>query len=207
MTEPGLTFVRRMWTAARAASRPDRMRLRNFLIALLLPFVCAAGGAELVVDAECEGGVANGSYVARADPGPVRIEGRYSQGMREGEFVFYSASGEKLIVLPYTRGLINGTVRAWHAPDADGGASRLKLESDLSAGFVNGRHRTWYENGNPRSDFTIEDGEILSGNTWNPDGSELEINSDSAFLQSEIESDFAYYGRLEQVLDAYPPGC
>ncbi|HKJ50022.1 MAG TPA: hypothetical protein VKB27_00900 [Gammaproteobacteria bacterium] len=181
--------------------------LRNLLIALLLPFACSVSGAELVVDAECDGGVANGGYVVRADPGTVRIEGRYSRGLREGEFVFYSAAGEKLIVLPYTRGLINGTVRAWHAPGANREATGLKLESDLSAGFVDGHHRTWYANGNPRSDFTVKDGEILSANTWNPDGSELEINSDSAFLQSEIETDFAYYRRLEQLLDAYPPEC
>jgi len=181
--------------------------LRFFLIPLLMPFAGTAFGAKLTADAECDGGIANGSYVVRADPGPVRIEGRYSQGMRDGEFVFYSVAGDKLIVLPYTKGLINGTVRAWHAPGANGDARGLKLESDLSAGFVNGHHRTWYANGNPRSDFTIRDGEILSANTWNPDGSELEINSDSAFLQSEIESDFAYYSRLEQLLDAYPPGC
>jgi len=197
MSEPGPIFGNRMRAAA----------LRSLLIPLLLPFACAALGAELVVDTECEGGVANGSYVVRADPGSVRIEGVFSQGMREGEFIFYSPGGEKLIVLPYTRGLIDGTVRAWHVPGEGGDASGLKLESELSAGFVNGRHRTWYANGNPRSDFTIKDGEILSGDTWSPDGSELKINSDSAFLQSEIETDFAYYSRLEQVLDAYPPEC
>jgi hypothetical protein len=197
MTEPGLPFRKQLRAAA----------LGFLLLPLLLPLAGAAFGAELVVDADCEGGLANGGYVVRAGPGPVRIEGRYSQGRRDGEFVFYSAGGEKLIVLPYTRGLINGTVRAWHAPAADGDKPGLKLESDLNAGFVNGRHRTWYANGNPRSDFTISDGEILSANTWNPDGSELEINSDSAFLQAEIETDFAYYRRLEQLLDAYPPGC
>ncbi|MGD2170497.1 MAG: hypothetical protein PVI79_07505 [Gammaproteobacteria bacterium] len=179
----------------------------RILLIPLLSLTCNAFGAEIVVDTECEGGVANGSYVVRAETGTVRIEGHYLQGVRDGEFIFYSPGGEKLIVLPYTKGLINGTVRAWHVPAANGDASGLKLESELSAGFVDGRHRTWYANGNPRSDFTIEDGEILSGDTWNPDGSELKINSDSAFLQAEIETDFAYYSRLEQVLDAYPPEC
>lgn len=188
----------------------ERLRAAAFrvlLVPLLSTFAGNAFGAEMVVNTECEGGVANGSYVVSAESGPVRIEGHFLHGLRDGEFIFYSPGGEKLIVLPYTKGLINGTVRAWHVPGANGGASGLKLESDLHAGFANGRHRTWYANGNPRSDFTIEDGEIVSGGTWNPDGSELKINSDTDFLRAEIETDFAYYSRLEQVLDAYPPEC
>lgn len=179
--------------------------MRTIIIPLLFPIACLANEAAPVVDAECEGAVPHGSYVVKSAAGAVRIEGRYADGLRAGDFRFFGPGGDRLVLLPYTKGLIDGTVKVWHTPGT--GEIKLKLESELSAGFVDGRHRTWYENGNPRSDFSVEEGEIVSGRTWNPDGSELEINSAAAFLQFEIESDFAYFSRLEQVMDAYPPEC
>lgn len=175
---------------------------------VFFPLACLANEAALVVDAECKGAIPHGGYVVESAAGAVRIEGRYADGLREGEFSFFGADGGRLILLPYSNGLIDGTVKAWHAPGAKEGVDPgLKLVSDISAGFIEGRYRTWYPNGNPRSDFVIEEGEVVSSKTWNPDGSELEIRNDSAFLQTDIESDFEYYARLEQVMDAYPPAC
>jgi hypothetical protein len=179
--------------------------MQKFLVLLLFPIACLANEDALTVDAECRGEIPHGAYVVASAAGAVRIEGRYADGLRSGIFTFFGPAGGKLIVLPYTKGLIDGTVRAWHAPD--GTDSGLKLISDISAGFIEGRYRTWYENGNPRSDFVVENGEIVSAETWNPDGSALEIGDPSALLQADIDSDFAYYARLEQVMDSFPPAC
>ena len=173
---------------------------------MLLPLAGTASDGALRVSAECKNGVADGNYRVESAEGQLRIEGSYSNGMREGEFVFYTAGGEQMIVLPYTRDLLHGTVKAWHV-GSGGTDSSLKLLSDISAGFIKGRHQTWYENGQPRSAFVIEDGDIASGETWNPDGTELEINDSTQFLNTEIENDFSYYERLDQVMDAYPPTC
>lgn len=172
-------------------------------VAMLLPRPGATSEGALQVSAECKNGVPHGAYRVASGSGSVRFEGSYADGLRDGDFVFYAADGERMILLPYTRGLLHGTVKAWHG-GADPG---LKLVSDISAGFINGRHQTWYANGQPRSDFVIEDGEITTGETWNPDGTVLEINDDTQFLNSEIQNDFDYYDRLEQVMDAYPPAC
>jgi len=165
----------------------------------------SARGEAWHVSAECLDGVAHGAYRVESGQGRVRIEGRHAGGLREGDFVFYAANGDKMIVLPYTRGLLHGTVEAWHA--GAGSPALPKLVSDISAGFVSGRHQTWYENGKPRSEFVIEGGEIRSGKTWNTDGTVLELNDASQFLNAEIQSDFDYFSRLEQVLDIYPPDC
>ena len=174
--------------------------------AALLPFTVAASSDGLSVTAECRNGVPDGEYRVESTQGNVRIEGSFANGLRDGEFVFFTADGDRMILLPYTRGLLNGTVKAWHA-GADDANSSLKLLSDIKAGFINGQHRTWYANGKPRSDFVIADGEITAGETWNPDGTVLEIKDRAQFLSTEIQSDFAYYDRLEQVMDAHPPAC
>lgn len=190
--------------------RRSARRLTHWIpwLVLLLPLPGAASGNTLAVRAECLNGVPHGIYRVESAAGRVRIEGRYVDGLRDGAFVFYGAGGDRLISLPYVSGLLNGTVRAWHAgsgsDDPDAG---LKLVSDIRAGFIDGRHQTWYENGERRSDFRLEDGEIAAGETWNPDGSTLQINSKTEFLNNEIESDFIYYDRLEQVMDIYPPAC
>lgn len=173
------------------------------MLSMLLPLAGNANDGAMRVSAECSNGVADGAYRVESAQGQLRIEGGYANGLREGNFVFYTARGEQMIVLPYTRGLLHGTVKAWHV----GADSSLKLLSDISAGYIEGRHQTWYENGQQRSAFVIDDGDIASGKTWNPDGTELEINDNTQFLNTEIENDFSYYERLEQVMDAYPPTC
>jgi antitoxin component YwqK of YwqJK toxin-antitoxin module len=175
-------------------------------LAALLPFAVAASSDGLSVRAECRNGVPDGEYRVESAQGRVRIEGSFVDGLRNGEFVFYTANGDRMIVLPYTRGLLNGTVKAWHVGAGDAN-SPLKLLSDIRAGYIKGRHRTWYENGKPRSDFVVDEGEIAAGETWNPDGTVLEIKDHAQFLSAEIQSDFAYYSRLEQVMDAHPPAC
>jgi len=189
-----------------------RRALRHSITLALLPAIMpslagASADGALRVSAACEGGVASGAYRVESAQGNPRIEGAYANGLRDGDFVFYTADGAKMIVLPYTKGLLHGTIKAWHVGDSGGGDPGLKLVSDIRAGFIQGRHRTWYENGQQRSDFVIEDGEITAGKAWNPDGTVLEIKDSSQFLNTEIENDFSYYHRLEQVMDAYPPDC
>ncbi|HEY5738488.1 MAG TPA: hypothetical protein VIW27_02125 [Gammaproteobacteria bacterium] len=189
--------------------------IRRLITGPLLPIAClaalhsfavAASSDGLSVAAECRNGVPEGKYQIESAQGRVRVKGSFVDGLRDGEFVFYTANGDRMIVLPYTRGLLNGAVKAWHVGAGDAN-SPLKLLSDIKDGFIKGRHRTWYENGKPRSDFVIEDGEITAGETWNPDGTVLEIKDRAQFLSAEIQSDFAYYERLEQVMDAHPPTC
>ena len=186
-----------------------RPRIARWLAWLALaPLACLANDGGFDVYAECRDGIAHGAYRVEGRQGKLRIEGRYADGLRDGEFVFYSAAGAKAIALPYSSDLIDGTVRAWHVSGAEPGTqSELKLESDISAGFIEGRYRTWYENGNRRSDFVVEEGEIVSAQTWNPDGSVLDIGNPSDLLQTDIEADFTYYARLEQVMEAFPPAC
>ena len=184
------------------------MKTFKVIIFLLFPGLALAGENTLMVDAQCVDEKAHGPYRVKTQSGLVRIEGRYQGDNRSGEFTFYDAAGQKLIVLPYRNGFIHGTVSAWYQ-DAGGNSPepQLKLISDIEGGFVIGRYQTWYENGNPRSSFELGNGTIKSGTVWNTDGSAIEIKAQAAFLTADIESDFSYYQQLEQVLDAFPPQC
>lgn len=169
---------------------------------LLLPVTGYASNGELAVDAECIDGSPQGRYVVKTSSGLARIEGSYAAGVKTGDFTFYTPAGGKLIVIPYAKGFINGTVKAWYP-----GATKPKLISDIRGGLVEGRYQTWYENGNPRSNFSVKDGEIEHAEIWNTDGSAMAIEAKADFLESDIESDFDYYRKLEQVLDSFPPQC
>jgi hypothetical protein len=184
------------------------MRVLKIAVLVLFPALSFASENTLMVNSECVDEKAHGPYQVKTQSGLIRIDGQYENGNRSGDFTFYDAAGQKMIVVPYHKGFIHGTVTAWHRDAAGGNAEpQLKLLSDIEGGFAVGRYQTWYENGEQRSRFELGNGEIKSGTVWNTDGSVIEIKAQAEFLSTDIESDFSYYQQLEQVLDAFPPQC
>lgn len=185
-----------------------RMQIATCFVLFLLPAFCAGSESPLIVNSECVNDKAQGSYEVKTQSGQVRISGHYADGGRDGDFTFYDQPGNRIIVLPYRKGFIHGTVTAWHSARSGAGSEpQLKLVSDIEGGFVIGRYQTWYANGVQRSSFELENGVIKSAEIRDTDGAIMDIKAQSEFLNADIESDFSYYQQLEQVLDAFPPQC
>ena len=182
------------------------MRTSAVFFLFLFPALCIASDNAMVVNAECLNQKAHGAYTVGSGSGQIRISGNYEAGNRSGDFTFFDPQGNKIIVIPYRKGFINGTVTAWHASSGDS-EPQTKLLSDIAGGLAVNRYQTWYANGTPRSSFVLDDGDIKSAKVWNADGVELEIKAQSEFLNADIESDFNYYQQLERVLDSFPPQC
>ncbi len=180
----------------------------KYLLFVLFPFVCSANASALQIAGECHDGLADGAYVATAADGVVRIEGSYARGVRQGEFTFYDPRGSRLIVLPYSAGYLDGTVRAWHVAGSGSEPDPVpKLVSDIRNGMVEGRHQTWYPDGSKRSKVEIAGGDVVSFETWSEQGAVLEIKDVDGFLNADLQGDFRYYENLERVLEAFPPQC
>ena len=184
------------------------MRMIKKLTTLILLTSVPTLAHALNVEAECNGGLAEGSYRAATDEGVVRITGEYRQGKRYGTFTVYDPAGERLVELPYKDGLLNGTIQAWYTPGtSDVSDSQPKVMSEVLDDVVEGQYKTWYPDGAKRSIALINEGTVTSFEAWEPDGSPLKITDQLAFLDADIETDFVYYEQLEQVLNSYPPNC
>ena len=181
--------------------------MKKYFLLILILISPSASGAGLNITAECKDQLAHGIYLAKTDQDVTIIEGTYELGKKHGNFSFYNSAGQKTIEIPYTQDKLNGTVQAWfHGEDSEQSNSP-KLISDVSFGYIEGNYQTWYPSGVKRSSFVIVDGDIISGELWNEDGSSMDLNAKAEFLQSEIDGDFDYYGQLEQIINTYPPEC
>lgn len=179
----------------------------RYLLLTLLFISTAANSAGLNIAVDCKGQLPDGKYLAKSDQGVLIIEGTYQLGNKHGVFTFYNSTGKKIIEIPYTQDKLNGTVRAWYYLEDSKQSKTLKLISVISNGYIEGKYQTWYPSGAKRSNFVIEEGDIQTGEVWNEDGSAIDIKAKANFLQNDIDSDFNYYGQLEQVLETYPPSC
>lgn len=181
--------------------------MKKYYLFILVLLSCSASAAELNVIAECQDQLAHGNYLVKTQQDVTIIEGTFERGKKHGVFSFYNSAGMKSIEIPYTQDKLNGTVKAWfHVEDAEQSISP-KLISDITYGYVEGNYQTWYQSGVNRSHFVIHKGDIKSGEVWNEDGSAIDINAKAEFLHSDIDSDFAYYSQLEQIINTYPPSC
>jgi hypothetical protein len=111
-----------------------------------LALALAAGvvvGQGYGVEGACRAGLPHGSYELRGADGRLRVVGAFAQGRLTGTFIFWTAGGARLAVLPFDNEAKNGTVALWYAaPDAriEGGR---RLEAPYVADLPHGIHRSW----------------------------------------------------------------
>src|SRR5438552_17954551 len=78
--------------------------------------VAQALAQPYVVVGQCRSGVAHGGYELRTPDGRLRVVGAFAQGHMTGTFIFWSAAGARVAVMPFDKDSKNGTVALWYTP-------------------------------------------------------------------------------------------
>jgi len=122
---------------------------------------------------QCRSGVPNGAYELRTSDGRLRVAGAFSQGRMTGTFIFWTAGGARLAVLPLDNGMRSGTVALWHtAPDGRSEAGQ-KIEAPYADDRPHGIKRTWHAGGALRTEIRYERGVVVEARAWSEGGAPL----------------------------------
>jgi len=171
--------------------------------------VAAVDAAErpYAVTGGCRDGVPNGAYELRGDDGRLRVAGAYARGRRTGTFVFWSASGDRVAVIPYDDDAKTGTVALWYGPVAPGGAPRRRLESAYAGGALHGVTRSWYADGRPRAEYLYERGVLAEASAWSEAGAALGADDARRGAARDRAAEAAEYAALERLVAEHAPRC
>jgi hypothetical protein len=166
-----------------------------------------AATAAYVVTGNCRDGQPHGAYELRMPDGTLRVAGAFTRGKRTGSFLFWSAAGVRIALLPYDDDFLSGTVALWYS----GGNPKAEPRSKLEAVYVNGRHagsaRSWYPDGRPRADFHYDHGVLVEARAWNAKGAPLPDAEARATATRDLTIDEQFYNTLERIVHDNPPPC
>ena len=129
----GLTRLAAALALCASVCIPLRASVPLLLAALSAQWALAAP-PPYVVTGNCREGQPHGAYELRMPDGKLRVAGAFNHGKRIGTFLFWSASGARIALLPFDDDAINGTVALWYL------AANAKTEPKpkLEAAYVNG---------------------------------------------------------------------
>src|SRR5256885_15931395 len=141
------------------------MHWQESSLTLLLAACAAACAAEAlaqpyVVVGQCRSGVANGGYEPRTPDRRLRVVGAFAQGHMTGTFIFWSAAGARVAVMPFDNDAKNGTVALWYTPPDSRVEAGRKLEAPYVDDRPHGIVRSWHPNGMPRAEYRYEHGAL-----------------------------------------------
>jgi len=160
-----------------------------------------------VVVGECRAGVANGGYELRTSDGRLRVVGAFAQGHLTGTFIFWTAGGARVAVLPFDNDAKNGTVALWYtAPDAQQEAGR-RLESPYVDDRPQGVTRSWHPNGAPRAEYHYEHGVLTEADAWTIAGAPLSDAEANDLQARDAEADDRFYATLLAIVRDNLPSC
>ena len=200
-TRPG-GELRRVLAAAFVAALPFQAHGKA-----VQPSGSAASAERLVASGGCRDGVPNGTYELRNADGRMRVIGAFAKGRRTGTFLFWTAAGDRVAVIPYENDIKTGTVALWHAPAFQRGEPRRKLESAYSDGVRNGATRSWYVDGKPRAEYRYERGELAAAEAWGKSGERLPESAARRLAEQDRASDAGVYAAFEQTIAQHLPNC
>ena len=205
-------------TRARAANAAGGIR-RAMVAALAAALPLHAHGAStesiaraapverLVASGACRDGLANGAFELRTPDGRLRVLGAFAKGHRTGTFLFWSATGARVAVIPYDDGVKVGTVALWYAPASSQGEPRRRLESAYSAGVLHGFTRSWHVNGKRRAEYRYERGELAAAQAWSESGASLPESAARRLAELDLAITANLYAELEQTITENLPLC
>jgi antitoxin component YwqK of YwqJK toxin-antitoxin module len=193
------------------AGAPPLSRRRGTLLLLaaaaLLAAPAAVGAQAVVAAGGCRDGVPNGAYELRSADGTLRVTGAFARGRRTGTFLFWSTAGVRVALVPYDDDVRAGTVTVWY-PAADArSAPRRRLEAAYAAGALHGPKRSWYANGNPRTELEYERGRLAVAAAWAEAGAPLPAAEAAAIAAADEAADEAQLAPLEQAVAEHRPPC
>jgi len=170
----------------------------------------AAGQAlaqPYVVVGQCRYGVPNGGYELRMPDGRLRVVGAFAQGRMTGTFIFWSAAGARVAVMPFDNDAKSGTVALWYTPP-DG---RLEAGRSLEAPYVDDRPhgivRSWHPDGRPRAEYRYEHGVLSDARAWSDSGTALAGSEAEHLAARDAANDEKLYASLLAVIRENLPPC
>jgi antitoxin component YwqK of YwqJK toxin-antitoxin module len=175
--------------------------------ALLLAAGADASAQPYVVAGSCRDGAPNGAYELAMPDGRLRIVGAFAKGRRTGTFLFWSASGARIAVIPYEDDAKIGTVALWYPPAIPRDAPRRKLESAYAAGVLHGYTRSWHANGKPRAEYRYERGALAAALAWSESGEPLPEPEARRLAERDRGTEAEFYASLERMIAENTPHC
>jgi antitoxin component YwqK of YwqJK toxin-antitoxin module len=156
---------------------------------------------------QCRSGVPNGGYELRMSDGRLRVAGAFSQGRMTGTFIFWTAGGARLAVLPLDNGMRSGTVALWYtAPDERSEAGQ-KIEAPYVEDRPHGIKRTWYAGGALRTEVRYEHGVIVEARAWSEWGTALNEAEARRLAERDADSEEESYASLVALVRQHLPVC
>jgi len=106
----------------------------------------------------------NGQFVDNHDNGVKSVEGRFENGVQQGEWTFYHENGIKFRTGQYVDGRADGQWTIWRE---DG--SKWSEQTYVN-GQLNGLETRWHPNGQKESETTWEGGRTIAKKEWDESG-------------------------------------
>jgi antitoxin component YwqK of YwqJK toxin-antitoxin module len=174
------------------------------LLALLPAVTCGQGYRAL---GACRAGVPNGAYELRDADGRLRVVGAFAQGRLTGTFIFWTAAGARVAVLPFDNNAKNGTVALWYVtPDAPLEAGR-RLEAPYVDDRPHGVWRAWHSGGAMRAEYRYEHGVLVDARGWTDGGEALSEAAARGQAAGDAEADEQLFAALLGLVAANRPAC
>ena len=187
-----------------------RRDLASAPLAVLAAVTLVSGAAQagaLSVSGTCRDGQPNGAYEVRTANGQVRVAGAYAKGKRTGTFLFWSATGTRQALVPYDDDARTGTVTLWFAATNGNGEPPRRLEAAYARDAPHGLKRSWYPNGNPRTELRYDNGQLAEARAWIEGGAPLPEAEARAIAERDLATDHEVLAQLEQFVAENRPPC
>jgi len=182
---------------------------RKALVAGVFVASLAAGVAAepLTVVGSCREGLPNGAYELRMPDGRLRAVGAFAYGKKTGTFIFWTAGGARVAVVPYDSDARNGTVALWYSGAGDWIEAGRRLEARFVDDRRHGVTRSWHTNGGPRSEYRYERGQLIEARAWTETGAALPEAEARDLAIHDAASDQALLDGLVAAVDDNLPRC
>ena len=191
---------------ARAVAAPCGLRVMC-AAALWICLIGPARSEDYAVVGQCRAGVPNGEYELWDFHGRLRVAGAFSQGRKTGTFIFWTAAGARIAVIPYDADARSGTVALWYtAPDGQVEAGR-KLEAPYVDDRLHGVVRSWHPNGAARAEYRYERGELIEARAWSDAGAALPEADARGLALRDADADRQVLEALLGVVREHLPRC
>ena len=174
-------------------------------LAAVLPVVAAA--QALLASGACRDGIPNGMYELRTPAGALRVAGAFAMERPIGTFLFWTAAGARIAVIPYDDGVRTGTVAAWYVSDRASTELSHRLEAPYVAGERHGTSRSWHDNGTLRGEYVYEHGRLVDARGLTAAGVALSAAAARAQAEQDALRDERLLGSLERLVAEHRPRC
>jgi len=170
-------------------------------------YAALAPAQPYVAVGQCRSGVPNGAYELRMPDGRVRVVGAFAQGRMTGTFIFWTADGARVAVLPLDNDARNGTLALWYTTPQNRSEAGHKLEAPYVDDRLHGIKRSWYANGVQRGVYRYEHGVLVEARAWTEAGVPLPEADARSLASGDADADEQDYAALLSTVRENEPVC